>query len=433
MMEKSLNAYQQIKRREYGIRQSSRSKFNILKRLLLDENYVYKDVWTKYSNKDIRTEGGRLYFENYTKCYGGYGKGNKPVYLHSISTPQDQKIETALEASIQPETLSLPCKGERPSFYCIVGKCWLMRYDLFSGNLLEEVYLSPRSHCQFKDLSWNEPGCSIVVKSTHKLSGCVRLVESGHPTVVKVLALFDVFPLKFTGMFEITKTVFGKDTVDAMASCGFLTTMHTSGLVKLHSMEYVLQEYMQYEAELYTELPDQNEICGNQPFGLPLNIIIKEEPPVLFQVHCHQSSLEVGGYPWHYMYTPKRKDGSFHVKSLSSGQLADNGILHSKTLGMEEDRAMFCTDESGRILHIDSNSVSVYRIQEKNVTECMIEKCFTIDLKKEEQGRPIPYDNYSSSGRHIRSIAFGSMLLMDFELPNMCIHNVDYICVLVYT
>lgn len=31
-----------------------------------------------------------------------YGKGNKPVHLYSLRTPQDQKIETALEAAIQP-------------------------------------------------------------------------------------------------------------------------------------------------------------------------------------------------------------------------------------------------------------------------------------------------------------------------------------------
>lgn len=36
--------------------------------------------------------------------------------------------------------------------------------------------------------------------------------------------------------------VFGKDTVDAMASSGFLTTMHRSGMVKLHSLEYIIQK-----------------------------------------------------------------------------------------------------------------------------------------------------------------------------------------------
>ena len=31
-----------------------------------------------------------------------YGRGNKPVHLYTLHTPQDQKIETALDASIQP-------------------------------------------------------------------------------------------------------------------------------------------------------------------------------------------------------------------------------------------------------------------------------------------------------------------------------------------
>ncbi|XP_062606051.1 DDB1- and CUL4-associated factor 17-like, partial [Saccostrea cucullata] len=422
---KCKNVYLQIRRREYGVKRRPRSKFEILKTLVLDENYVYKEVWTKYSSKHIKTEGGRIYFENYTKCYGGYGRDNRPVHLHSLSTPGDQKIETALVASIQPEKLSLPHKGERPSLFCLVGKCWLMRFDLISGQLLEEVYLLPRTQCHFSDLSWNEPGASIVLRSTHKVSGCIRQVEADRPNVVKVLALFDVFPVKFTGMFEITKNVFGNDTVDAMASCGFLTTMHRSGMVKIHSMEYILQKYKLYEAELYTKLQDQDEICGKQPCGLPLNIIIKEEPPVLFQVRCHQNNLEVGGCPWHYMYTPPRKEGSFHVKTLVSGQLARNGVLKSEKLGLEADRALFCTDDTGRILHIDSNSVSVYRIKETKSAESVIEKCFSINLEDKEKPpiTPTPTDTYTSSGRRVVRISFLSMIPMDVELPNLVTVN----------
>lgn len=34
--------------------------------------------------------------------FNRYGKGNKPVHLYTLQTPLDQKIETALEAAIQP-------------------------------------------------------------------------------------------------------------------------------------------------------------------------------------------------------------------------------------------------------------------------------------------------------------------------------------------
>lgn len=424
--EKCQNVFQQIRRREYGIKQGPRSKFEILKTLLLYENYVYKDVWRVYSSKHIKTEGGRIFLENYKECYGGYGKGNKPVHLYTLQTPQDQKIETALEAAIQPETLSLPHHGERPSFLCIVGKSWLMRYDLLTGRLLEEVYLSPKSYCSFKDLSWNEPGKSIVVKSTHNVAGGIRPAESGQSNIVSVSALFEVFPLKFIGMFEITRSVFGKDTVDAMASSGFLTTMHRSGMVKLHSLEYIIKKYKQFEADLYTLTPDLGYVCGKQPNGLPLNIVIKEEPPVLFQIRCYQNSLEVGGCPWHFIYTPPNKRGSFQVKSLSSEQLVKNGTLDSKTIGLDEDRALFCADESGRILHIDSTSVSMYQLDKADSSHSELKKCFTIDLGQEGQVPPTGTVTTTASGRHVRRISLGSMLQMDAELPNLYIHNVDY-------
>nr|XP_022341112.1 DDB1- and CUL4-associated factor 17-like isoform X1 [Crassostrea virginica] len=424
---KCQNVFQQIRRREYGLKQGPRSKIEILKTLILDENYVYKEVWRTYSSKHVKTEGGRIYMENYKDCYGGYGRGNKPVHLYTLHTPQDQKIETALDASIQPETLSLPNNGERPSFYCIVGKSWLIRYDLLKGHLLEKVFLSQQSYCSFKDLSWNEPGKSIVVKSTHNVAGSLRPEESRQPNIVSIFAMFEVFPLKFVGMFEVTRSVFGKDTVDAMVSSGFLTTMHRSGMVKLHSLEHIIQQCKQFEADLYTLIPDQGELCGKLPYGLPLNIVIKEEPPVLLQVRCYQNSLEVGGCPWHYIFTPQKMRGTFHVKSLSNGQLVKNGILESKAMGLEEDKALFCADESGRILHIDSSSVSMHQLKKSESFHSELEKCFTIDLRGEEdRAPPTPSVTTTASGRHVRRISLGSMLQMDIELPNLYIHNVDY-------
>lgn len=38
----------------------------------------------------------------YLSIFNRYGKGNKPVHLYTLQTQQDQKIETALEAAIQP-------------------------------------------------------------------------------------------------------------------------------------------------------------------------------------------------------------------------------------------------------------------------------------------------------------------------------------------
>lgn len=41
-------------------------------------------------------------------------------------------------------------------------------------------------------------------------------------------------------------------------------------------------------------------------------------PPVLFEVLCSNNSVQIGGYPWHFIYTPPQKNQkeTHHVCSL---------------------------------------------------------------------------------------------------------------------
>lgn len=46
-------------------------------------------------------------------------------------------------------------------------------------------------------------------------------------------------------------------------------------------------------------------------------------PPVLFEVTCTDNSFQVGGFPWHYIYTPTHKThkGTYHICSLKDSTL----------------------------------------------------------------------------------------------------------------
>lgn len=48
-----------------------------------------------------------------------------------------------------------------------------------------------------------------------------------------------------------------------------------------------------------------------------------DQPPVLFEVYCSQNSIQIGGFPWHYIYTPLHKNhkGTHHICSLKDSTL----------------------------------------------------------------------------------------------------------------
>lgn len=56
---------------------------------------------------------------------------------------------------------------------------------------------------------------------------------------------------------------------------------------------------------------------------LPIYFQCADCPPVLFEVLCFNNSVQIGGYPWHFIYTPPQKNhkGTHHVCSLKDSTL----------------------------------------------------------------------------------------------------------------
>lgn len=105
----------------------------------------------------------------------------------------------------------------------------------------------------------------------------------------------------------------------------------------------------------------EGKTVGEAPFGIPVNIHIKGKydflwsdecnlhakdlldlllhcskskecfysiadcPPVLFEVSCSNNGVQIGGYPWHYIYTPphERHKGTHHICSLKDSTMVD--------------------------------------------------------------------------------------------------------------
>ena len=80
--------------------------------------------------------------------------------------------------------------------------------------------------------------------------------------------------------------VFGSKLHDAVIHEGILvTTSHTTKIMKLYSFEDILKNNMTEHFNIGDRIEGKG-VIGQKPLGFPVNVKLKEEPPVLFSIMC---------------------------------------------------------------------------------------------------------------------------------------------------
>uniref|UniRef100_A0A8C0G8B5 DDB1 and CUL4 associated factor 17 n=1 Tax=Chelonoidis abingdonii TaxID=106734 RepID=A0A8C0G8B5_CHEAB len=304
-----------------------RKNMGILRKLVCQKSTKFKNVWTTHSTSPIAYEHGRIYFDNYRCCVSSIAR--EPRILYQLpACSKSEKIEDALllECPLE-ETLPSP-PDYKSSLAVLTAHNWLLRLSANTGEILEKIYLPP--YCKFRYLSWDTPQEIMVVKSAqHKFTAAAQ--QAGiQQSVLFFLAVFRVLPLKFIGMLEINKKIFGNNVTDVAFSHGMLIVMSSVGLVRLYSFQSISEQFTEQKFDLGCKCNWNGKvgIVGKYPFGLPCNIKITDTPPLLFEVSSLENSFQIGGYPWHYIITPNKKKhkGVFHICALKDNVLMNNSV-----------------------------------------------------------------------------------------------------------
>ncbi|KAK2192397.1 hypothetical protein NP493_30g02015 [Ridgeia piscesae] len=387
-MHNKRNIFYLIRVREYMKKPTYRLGFKIIRTVVCEKDIPFQKVWEKHSNQPITYEGGQLYFSNYTKCYTCFGLGGVPCLLYSLTNHHTtEKIEDCLVCYGSLDKIPIEHKGYRPSLLALKNS-WLMRYDLETGAMLEQVYLSPA--LKFKHLAW-DTAMEYFVARTVQMD--VRGQSHQENKTLLVLAVFSVFPLQFVAMLEVSTHVFCRDICSCMMSDGLLLVMHQNNFIRFYSFDHILKQGQLQSASLYTQCGQVGGVVGIPPYGLPVNVTLTACPDVLFEVRSVEHYLCIGGIPWHYIFTPRGQDGCYHVFTLDSRQLIGAGRIDLKVATLEPDKCNFHPD--GRIIHTSEHEI-----------------------------RKVIQPKYTSSGRPIRRTTRFSEDALDDSLNT--IQTVDY-------
>ncbi|XP_057192911.1 DDB1- and CUL4-associated factor 17 [Triplophysa rosa] len=374
------------------------SNLKILRNIMLQDDTEFIKVWSKTSKSLVFYESGWIYFDNYRCCYSSLLP--QPELLYRL--PKTEKIEDALLCQCPLDTV-LPKASDQKPFLLALTKDWLYRLSAETGKTLEHVYLS--SHLKFRSLGWDSCQETFYVKSTQNKQTVLERQACVDNDILMRLAIFQVFPLDFVGMLEISKKIFGKTAVDVLLSQGVLAISHSSKHVKLYSFEYILEKFRVEKLSLgqQCDINGVKGIVGEAPFGIPVNIHIHECPPVLFEMSYLESGVQIGGHPWHYIYTPnhKRHTGTHHICSITDGTLAKNGVQEMRFDSLEADWIFFHPDDSGRIVHAGPSTINVLKIMADPGCDWKYEIVadFSITAARDNN---VPAVTVTSSGRTVR-------------------------------
>ncbi|XP_055958545.1 DDB1- and CUL4-associated factor 17 isoform X1 [Patella vulgata] len=415
----SESIYLHLLQREYASGNSYRRNLKILKNIICKGKTTFRKVWEKHSTKHISTEGSNIFFDNYRYFYNGNTLSCSPRLVYTLpSVPTNRKIEDALICHTTQECLHLSRLYQHDCLITITANNHLRLYNLTSGEVLHDLYLS--SHLNFRELAWSVDQETLVIRSTHNKMSAFARQAGVTVSIVMVLAVFDVNPLQFIGMIEIDKRTWGTGVLDAMIIGGMLIIMYQSGFVKFFNFEEIVRKYR-------TDT-DKYMVNGIYTNGIPINIKVTECPPVLFEVKCSQHNVQFGGFPWHFIITPHGSLGCFLVYSFIDRQVIKGGHLDLDNNSIELDKAIFHGDESGRIIHIGHDTVRVLEIVSGRGQKTQLEKSFEIVIKDEESEKEknckSELPTVTSSGRQIKKRWIQDELCE--ETNNITVYHVDY-------
>ncbi|XP_069009899.1 DDB1- and CUL4-associated factor 17 isoform X1 [Embiotoca jacksoni] len=402
----SVNAAELLSRRSRGIRDAGtllRHGMSILRGVLLQENRSFTKVWSKTSKSTIMYENGKIYFENYQSCYSCVHAEPQSLYKLPKRSKQEKIEDALLCLSPLDKTLSSP-SDHKTSLLALTANNWLYRLSADTGKVLQKVYLS--ANYRFRYLAWDVSQETFYVKSVQNRETPLTRQAGIAQNTVMHLAIFHVFPLQIVGILEISKKVFGNGVTDVVLSQGVLAVSYSNKSVKLYSLEHIVQRYM---TEKLT-LGEQSSLLGGRtvgdvPFGIPANIQITGFPAVLFELSCSNNGVQIGGYPWHYIYTPPHRNhkGTHHICSLKDSALAIDGIQNMDCCSLESEGIFFHPDDSGRIIHVGPTTINVLKIlgELNGALPSRVVEDFSMST---QQNNPPSQVTVTSSGRTVKRI-----------------------------
>uniref|UniRef100_A0A915PMZ7 DUF1618 domain-containing protein n=1 Tax=Setaria digitata TaxID=48799 RepID=A0A915PMZ7_9BILA len=265
---------------------------------------------------------------------------------------------------------------------------------------VEAEFVLP-SECKFSCLAPNELGRTFCLFG-HMLpqNGIRGGSNSGTDCVI---GIFDVYPLKFKGLFRITKEVFGNVTNVSVISDMVI-------VFKRKPYETVLYNLVDFQNQTEEGLYDR-ELWYDGKIILPMPTLIISEPIKCAKIAGNWSTLEYSGVPYHLLgisYSSKKSYMLVDAAKMTEPASLPFPLQPPKNTSLQVEGAslMFHSDESGRLLRFDGPAIVAYKMQRSVNNEMSFQEVWRTNLWVKDSFFQEKLESHvkikSSFGRHIK-------------------------------
>ncbi|XP_055346243.1 uncharacterized protein LOC129593803 isoform X2 [Paramacrobiotus metropolitanus] len=223
-----------------------------------------------------------------------------------------------------------------------------------TGKEILKIWIASTSHF-FGDLAFHREPDSLCVKSSlfsyRSPNAAPTLEGSPHPEKRIIVMYWDLFPLRYTGGFVVSDTVFGKgltgvgDFEDTLAVCykanskeflelfdlkPFLKNAQNVSIIygdKWNELNYSQSTSGDIKTGCYPMLSENLRGYGLFGCGMPLTFGFEDKPPVLLRIYTSLHFLCLSMHLHHFLVADKTLN-EFYFINASTGQRVDGPVLH---------------------------------------------------------------------------------------------------------
>ncbi|XP_035825989.1 DDB1- and CUL4-associated factor 17 isoform X2 [Aplysia californica] len=322
-----------------------------------------------------------------------------PHKRFSLHKDKLAKIEDALIMEGIADSVELRHRNHKSCLLALTKDNMLLRIDLDTGQVMEQVYLGPTS-IRYKKIQWNMVDESFTLCSMLFPRQPVHFLRQAGMEVTDViqLTILSCLPLDFVCKMSVTRQVFGKDTVDAAIFLNLLMVMHSMSHVRMYSLETIMKQGCLHQQKLYDKLED-GTTYGIYPSPVTVSVKLEERPPCLFEVRCRNRDVMLTMPPCYYIMWPFGNYRGYCCFSLRTQEMVEGGCLQAEDSAPEE-RVSLHADDSGRIVHMKNAELRVLKLQaQANDEERKLVEDFVINFTPQPQS---PILQVTQSGRIIK-------------------------------
>ena len=349
-----------LRSHELGLCPSNyRSSLRLLASLIKDPGSRYELVWQQRSQRAIFFEDHKIFLNDFTHTYSLWGWGAKPGLL--FRQPSKISFEEVIVYSTKINRVPAPAALFAPLLLGLTRNNMLLRFHAWTGEQLNSVHLGPMY--KFHNISWQVTGETLLLQSVY-----FKKCGFKSQTCLQAIAFLDINPFRFSGMLELTTTLFGNKAQNANVGEDILIIGLGSHGVRLYSMRAIMSdEYCQRLCscnfgQSCTRSGSQGHgPIGAEGFGLPITHQLHSLPPVLFEIKTDDQSVHFGAFPMQYLFKPVR---GHKVKLVNLMTDVESGELEVTDTATGSDVCVFHYDESSRVLHARPHFLQVLRVCE---------------------------------------------------------------------